>query len=231
LKWSDPESVLELIPLISKREGIGGELAEGSKRLGERYGALEQVIHVKGLEVPNHDPRAFAGMATVYAAGSRGASHLEGDMYSVDMGVESRELGIFSGDRLDNEGKGETAARAQSHRAFFDCVIMCHFAIVPNEKIIQLLNLATGMQLSIEDILTIGTRAVTLKRIFNLKCGLKPEDDLLPKPLLKPLPDEATDDFVPDVELQIKDYYTYRRWDQQTGWPSDEALQELGIDL
>ncbi len=231
LKWSDPDRIIELIPLIANRREIGGELAEGSVKLGEKYGVLDQVIHVKGLEVPNHDPRAFAGMATVYAAGSRGASHLEGDMYSVDMGVESRELGIFSGDRLDNEGKGETAARAQSHRAFFDTVIMCHFALVSNEAIIELLRLATGKQLTIEDILTVGSRAVTLKRIFNLRCGLTPEDDTLPKPLLKPLPDEATDDFVPDIDLQMKDYYAYRKWDRKTGWPTDEALRELGIDL
>jgi aldehyde:ferredoxin oxidoreductase len=230
LEWSNPEGVMDLIPLISRREGIGGEIAEGSLRLGERYGVADQVIHVKGLEVPNHDPRAFAGMATVYAAASRGASHLEGDMYSVDMGVESRELGIFSGDRLENEGKGETAAKAQSHRAFFDCVIMCHFAIVPNEKIIELLNLATGMNFNIEDILKIGSRAVTLKRIFNLKCGLKPEDDTLPKPLLKPLPDEVTEDFAPDIDLQMNEYYSYRKWDRDTGWPTDEALKELDIE-
>ncbi|MFX1368510.1 MAG: aldehyde ferredoxin oxidoreductase C-terminal domain-containing protein, partial [Promethearchaeota archaeon] len=56
-------------------------------------------------------------------------------------------------------------------------------------------------------------------------------DDTLPEPLLKPLPDEATEDFVPDIDLQMRDYYAYRKWDRKTGWPTDEALKELGIDL
>ena len=66
---------------------------------------------------------------------------------------------------------------------------------------------------------------------FNLKCGLKPEDDTLPKPLLVPLPDEATEDFTPDIDLQMIDYYAYRKWDRTTGWPTDEALQKLEIEL
>jgi len=87
------------------------------------------------------------------------------------------------------------------------------------------------MDLSIEDILKIGSRAVTLKRLFNLRAGLKSEDDTLPMPLLQPLPDEATEDFVPDIDLQLIDYYAYRKWDRTTGWPTDEALHELDIDL
>lgn len=231
LQWSDADAVMDILPQISIRQGLGAELAEGVKWLGEKYDVAEMAIHVKGLEVPNHDPRAFAGMTTVYATGARGASHLEGDMYSVDMGVEARDLGIPSGDRLENEGKGEVAAKSQSYRAFFDCLIMCHFAIVPNETILRLLSLATGNSLRVEEILLIGSRAVTLKRIFNLGCGLTPMDDRLPDPLLHPLPEEATENFVPDVSLQIREYYQYRKWDQETGWPRDEALRELGLDI
>ncbi|MHA2193331.1 MAG: aldehyde ferredoxin oxidoreductase C-terminal domain-containing protein, partial [Candidatus Thorarchaeota archaeon] len=183
----------------------------------------------KGQEVPNHDPRAFAGMATVYATASRGATHLEGDMYSVDMGVEVREIGINSGDRLENEGKGNTAARAQDFRAFFDSIMMCHFAQVPFDTILGLVNMAIGALLTSEDVLLIGSRAVTMKRLFNLKCGLKPQDDRLPAPLLKPLPDYATDDFVPDMEIQLNDYYEYRGWDRKTGAPTKETLERLGL--
>ncbi|MGY5854032.1 MAG: aldehyde ferredoxin oxidoreductase family protein [Candidatus Thorarchaeota archaeon] len=231
LKWSDPERVIELIHEIAKREGLGDDIAEGSKRMSLKYKVPELAIHVKGLEVPNHDPRAFSGMATVYAMASRGASHLEGDMYSVDMGVEARELGIHSGDRLDNEAKGSTAAKAQDFRAFFDTMIMCHFAIVPTENMLRLLNLAVGGSYKLEDILTIGARAVTMKRLINLKLGLQVVDDRLPDPLLRPLPDEATFDFVPDVEKQVAEYYEYRDWDKTTGHPSPKALKNLDIEI
>ncbi|MFW9809594.1 MAG: aldehyde ferredoxin oxidoreductase family protein, partial [Candidatus Thorarchaeota archaeon] len=171
--WNDPDQVIETIHSIAKREGIGNILAEGAVSLAGKHAAEDIVLHVRGMEIPNHDPRAFSGMATIYAVASRGASHMEGDMYSVDMGQEFRQLGINSGDRLENDNKGHIAARAQDFRAFFDSVIMCHFAIVPPEKIVELLNLAIGTSYKLEDILKIGARAVTMKRLFNLRCGLK----------------------------------------------------------
>jgi aldehyde:ferredoxin oxidoreductase len=106
---------------------------------------------------------------------------------------------------------------------------MCHFAIVPPEKIIQLLNLAIGSSYHLDDILTIGARAVTMKRLFNLRCGLKTSDEKLPKPLLIPHAESVTDDFVPDVDQQLDEYYNYRQWDRETGRPSDTALKKLGL--
>jgi aldehyde:ferredoxin oxidoreductase len=230
LKWGESDKLIEHVNAIANRSGFGDSLAEGSLLLGKKYNAEKYVLHVKGLEVPNHDPRAFGGMATVYATASRGASHLEGDMYSVDLGADVRELGIVSGDRLENEGKGITAAKAQSFRAFFDSIIMCHFAIVPPNTIIDLLNLATGFSLTSENILPIGSRAVTMKRLFNLKCGFKPADDSLPSALLKPHPDSVTEDFVPDIKHQLTEYYQYRKWDFKSGRPTPEALEELGLE-
>jgi aldehyde:ferredoxin oxidoreductase len=230
-KWNDADTVIDTIHKIAKREGIGNILAEGSLALGKKHNAEESVMHVRGLEIPNHDPRAFSGMATVYTTASRGATHLEGDMYSVDMGADVRELGIVGGNRLENEGKGALAAKAQNYRAFFDSVIMCHFAIVPPKTIISLLNLATGRNFNVEDILTIGARAVTTKRLFNLRCGLRTQDEKLPPALLKPHPENVTNDFVPDVDMQLRDYYEYRKWDRKTGKPSEEALRSLGIDI
>lgn len=227
--WNNPEQVINTLHEIAKREGIGDILAEGSVSVARKHSAEDLVLHVRGMEIPNHDPRAFSGMTTVYTIASRGATHMEGDMYSVDVGVEWRELGIISGDRLENDGKGMIAARSQDFRAFFDSVIMCHFAIVPPKTIVELLNLAIGSSYQLEDILEIGARAVTMKRLFNLKCGLKTEDEKLPTPLLIPHAESVTDDFVPDVDAQLDEYYDYRNWDRKTGRPSDEALKELGL--
>jgi len=229
LQWGDTDRIADMIQAIAMRQGPGTTLAEGSKRLGDSLGVSEQVLHVKGMEVPNHDPRAFSGMATVYAVAARGATHLEGDMYSVDMGADVMELGINSGDRLENEGKGATAAKAQDYRAFFDLLVMCHFAILPLQTIADLIRMAMGNAMRISDMLMFGSRSVTMKRMFNLKCGLTPQDDSLPAQLLRPLPESATDDFVPDLQLQLRDYYAYRKWDRNTGRPTGAALKELGL--
>jgi aldehyde:ferredoxin oxidoreductase len=228
-KWNDSDSVLDSIHKIARREGIGNILAEGSLALGQKCDAEDIVLHVRGLEIPNHDPRAFFGMASIYAIASRGATHLEGDMYSVDLGTDVQELGIIRSDRLQNKGKGETAARSQDFRAFFDSLIMCHFAEVPPKTIIKLLNLATGRDYTIADILAIGARAVTMKRLFNLRSGLKTSDEVLPLSIISPHPEAVTSDFVPDVEMQLKEYYEYRKWDRVSGEPSKEALESLEL--
>jgi aldehyde:ferredoxin oxidoreductase len=227
--WDNPDGVIDTIHAIATREGVGDVLAEGAVSLAKKHSAEDIVLHVRGMEIPNHDPRAFSGMATVYTIASRGATHLEGDMYSVDMGQEFRQLGINAGDRLENKDKGMTAARAQDLRVFFDSVIMCHFAIVPPERIIELLNMAIGSSYQLEDVLKIGARAVTVKRLFNIKCGLKTEDEKLPKSLLTPHPESVTDDFVPDIDAQLDEYYEYRKWDRKTGRPSQTALDELDL--
>lgn len=229
LKWGDPEAVIELIHKIARRENDGRLFAEGARALAQKHGAEDRALHVRGLEIPNHDPRAFGGMATVYTMASRGATHLEGDMYSVDMGADYREIGIVGGDRLQNETKGTIAAKAQDFRAFCDSVIICHFAILPLNSIVSLLNLAIGSSLSVNDILPIGTRAVTMKRLLNLRLGLRTEDERLPRQLLEPQADSVTDDFVPDLDTQLDEYYSYRKWARETGIPSTEALSELGL--
>jgi aldehyde:ferredoxin oxidoreductase len=58
---------------------------------------------------------------------------------------------------------------------------------------------------------------------------LKTDDEKLPKALLIPHPESVTDDFVPDVDAQLDEYYEYRKWDRKTGKPSDAALDELGM--
>jgi aldehyde:ferredoxin oxidoreductase len=230
-KWADPDNVIDSIHNIAQREGLGNLLAEGSLALGMKYNAKESVLHVRGLEIPNHDPRAFAGMATIFTIASRGATHLEGEMYSVDMGVDNRELGITSGDRFVNKGKGVTAAKIQNLRAFYDSMIMCHFATLHPQTILSLLNLATGRTLQLDDIHSIGSRAVTMKRLFNLRCGLQTKDEQLPSALTKAHPESVVSDFVVDIDMQLGEYYEFRKWNRNSGRPSNEALSELDIKL
>ena len=79
-----------------------------ARELGRDEGEAAQV---KGLEVPMHDGRAFHGLALSYATGPRGACHLKGDYYNIDLGNMVLEYMILPSDRLVSEGKG--GARSQ----------------------------------------------------------------------------------------------------------------------
>ncbi|NLW11011.1 MAG: aldehyde:ferredoxin oxidoreductase, partial [Clostridiaceae bacterium] len=78
LKFGDTSMLEALVELVSKREGIGAEIAEGTKRLAEKYGGSDYAINVKGLETAAYEPRAAQGMGLGYATSNRGGCHLNG---------------------------------------------------------------------------------------------------------------------------------------------------------
>jgi aldehyde:ferredoxin oxidoreductase len=229
LEWGDPEPVITLIPKIAHREGFGDILAEGTRSMGERYDAADLAVHVKGLEVSCWDPRALFGMATSYATSPRGGTHLDGDMYMVLQGQVIMELGIDADDPQTDEGMGEVAAKSQSWRQVSNSLIMCQFPTYTVDEITQFYSFVIGRNTTPKELLHIGDRIITLKRLINLNLGFIPEDDSLPSLLLQPLPDGGTNGMVPNLEKQLNDYYAYRDWDRKTGRPSAAALKKVGL--
>jgi aldehyde:ferredoxin oxidoreductase len=87
LHFGDPAGITELIQDIGHRRGLGNELADGVKRLAERYGGHEFAMHVKGLELSAYDPRGSYAQGVEYATTNRGGCHVQGaSMYLESVG-------------------------------------------------------------------------------------------------------------------------------------------------
>ncbi|MFX1339399.1 MAG: aldehyde ferredoxin oxidoreductase family protein, partial [Promethearchaeota archaeon] len=101
IKWGNGELILKLIDKIAKRDGIGNVLAEGVRIMAEKLEVdPELAAHVKGLEMPMHDPRAFDGQALSYMTCCVGANHEKADWFSAEMGnLDYSRLRIKRGDR------------------------------------------------------------------------------------------------------------------------------------
>jgi len=231
IRYGDIQTTHRLIEMIARREGFGDALAEGSAALAERFGVPELAATVNRLEIPMHDPRAFVGLAVTYALSPRGACHMEGDMYGVDTGQgPAIELGILPGDRFDmTEERGRIAARHQAWRNLYNALTLCQFQNPGVEWLLAALNGATGWDLEAEDLMTLGKRLVTFKRLLNLRRGLTRADDRLPDLLLEPLDDGGTEGTVPDVDTLLAGAYAEYGWDLATGQPARETLEELGL--
>ncbi len=231
IHYGDVETIHRLIEMMARREGFGGALAEGSAALAERFGVPELAATVNRLEVPMHDPRAFAGLAVTYALSPRGACHMEGDMYSVDTGQGPPiELDVIPGDRFETtKEKGRTSARQQAWRNLYNAIDLCQFQNPGVERLLAALNTATGWGLEADDLMTLGKRIVTLKRMLNLRLGLTRADDRLPDLLMKPLDDGGTEGTVPDVDALLAGAYAEYGWDPETGEPTQETLEKLGL--
>ncbi|MHA1271572.1 MAG: aldehyde ferredoxin oxidoreductase family protein [Candidatus Helarchaeota archaeon] len=229
LNWGDIDPALQLIEMISKREGFGDLLAEGSYRLALKLNApLEDVAVVNKMEIPFHDPRAFFGMALNYATSPRGACHMTGDIYEVDLGRADADVGIVSGDRQSIDGKAKIVVNLQNYRAVYAAAIMCNFSFPPAKEFAALLNDVTGMKIKINDLKLLGERLINLKRIFNLKMGLTAKNDQLPNIMLRPL-DGGTEGKVPDIKQLLKEYYECRDWDPKSGKPNKNKLEALEL--
>lgn len=76
LKFGQTDNLSEVFELIASREGIGDDLAEGSKRMSEKFGGKEFAIHAKGMELAAYEPRGAVGQGLGYATANRGGCHL-----------------------------------------------------------------------------------------------------------------------------------------------------------
>ncbi|TFG33843.1 aldehyde ferredoxin oxidoreductase [Candidatus Thorarchaeota archaeon] len=225
-EWGEVDSALALMKMIATRTGVGDTMAEGSLHFGEQYGVSDLAAQVNGLELPMHDPRGFSGMAAGYATSPRGACHMAADMYNVQMGQPNEAFGIESVDRFENEAN--LVARQQDFRALTNSAIICNFYSVNGHELTKLLQLVTGWNVTVQEIVKTGERIFTMMRLLNLKLGYDTKNEQLPQIVLKPL-EGATEGYVPVVDEHLDKWYDTRGWDRATGRPPLERLQELDL--
>lgn len=230
LRWGDGECILKLVKNIIDQDGIGSLLSKGTLGMARELGQDEgESAQVKGLEIPMHEGRAFHGLAISYATGPRGACHLKGDYYNIDLGNMVLEYMVLPSDRLVSEGKGEPAAKFQSFRDLFDALTLCKFSPAQVPQICDMLNAVTGWSYSPEDLLVAGNRSINLKRAISNLRGVTRDHDRLPQICLAPLSEGTTDGIQPNMEGMLKEYYQYHGWDWETGRPTRDKLIELGL--
>jgi aldehyde:ferredoxin oxidoreductase len=235
LNWGNAKSVVNLVEKIGRREGTGCLLGEGVMRASAKLGRGSDAfaLHVKGLEPPGHDARAYNSLAIGYATGNRGACHLQGMSYAFERSVTMPELGIDEvQDRLGAVKKGELVAKTQDLMSLFDSLKLCKFLLFGGVKLTHMLdwfNAVTGFEISQADFLKAGERIYNLKRIYNVRCGITREDDIVPTRMLREKRGAGgSADNLPPFSEMLDEYYRYRGWDQ-SGVPSKDKLEELGL--
>lgn len=235
LNWGNHLAIVELVNKIGKREGIGDILADGSKRAAEKLGggSEEFAMHIKGLELPLHDPRAFASWAVAYATASRGGCHIQAPTYWIERGVTFYDLGFLEKiERFTSEGKAKFAKVFQDFCETIESMVICKFSLYGNLRsphMLKLISLSTGWDVDLDEFLKIGERSLNLKRMINVKLGVSRRDDTLPKRILSlQLMDGGTQGHIPDLETMLSEYYQLRGWSQD-GIPNTEKLEELSL--
>jgi aldehyde:ferredoxin oxidoreductase len=243
--WGNAEAAMKLIEKTSTRDGIGNLLAEGIKKAAKKIGrgSEKYAMEVKGLEVPMHEPRGKKGVGLAYAISARGACHMQA-FHDTDTEAENvaPEIGISKGlNRHDtSKDKVDMVKKSQDWVAVTNSLLLCTapawvgFDYTKPTFLVETLNAITGMNFTVNELMTIGERMNNLCRCFNVREGTTRKDDYLPPRFTEePLPDgPSKGQRITNEELQkmLDNYYELRGWNKNTGIPKREKLIELGLE-
>jgi len=227
ITWGDEDAILELISKIANRQGIGDIIADGSRRIIEKWPEMDKIIlQVKGLEQSAYDSRAGSSMALAYATSDIGAHHTRAWTIAKEM---------EEGQGWSDEEKIETVIYHQKLRPLFDMLGVCRLPWIElglNERhYANFYKYVTGNEASLEQLLELSNDIYDLTRLINTRLGMSRKDDSLPykvwanPPLTGPNAGKVIDREYFQKLLSL--YYLQRGWDEN-GIPQARVENNFG---
>jgi len=246
LNFGNHQAMIQLIHKIAKREGIGDLLAEGTLRAAQKIGQGTEkfAMQVKGQELAMHEPRGKGSLALAYALSSTGANHTEAPHdYLFQEGAfgvsDLTELGLMDPTPAINLGPEKARQFAYMQRTWnvFNTLGLCIFTAGPGKllkmnQVAEAVQAATGWDTNLWEIMKLGERTITIKRVVSAREGVSRKDDRLPDRFFEPLEGgllkgKALDRNEFETALDI--YYDMMGWNRKTGMPIPGKLVDLGL--
>jgi len=232
LTFGNHVALMEIIPKIAHREGLGDILAEGVKRASEKIGKGSEkfAMHSKGLEFPGFDVRGLKATALSFAVSTRGADH----MSSAVFGPEIRgRINRFKFEK----GQGGFVAEKENNLTLYDLLMICRFSgdlwMNVYSDLSHLYTLVTGIPLTSEELRAAGERVWNMEKAYNIREGWTRKDDSLPPRVFNdPIPDgDAKGSHLTkeEFDFMLDDYYAARGWTRD-GMSTKKKLIELGLN-
>jgi aldehyde:ferredoxin oxidoreductase len=218
-------------------------VARAAKRLGPQAEGL--ALHVRGQEVPMHEPRGKKSLALAYATSPTGADHMEAPHDTLYEGFFPGKhalapLGLIEPVNMLDTGPKKVRAftYAQKLWGLYNVVGMCCFVGVPIGKLelgplVDFLAGVTGWDVSLWELLKAADREAALARLYNHRENLAAAADTLPDRFFEPLEagalkGERLDRA--DFGRMLRTYYRMMGWDAATGLPTPETCAELEVE-
>ncbi len=239
LGWGRPIEAVKLTEMLINREGFGDVLADGVKVAAKKIGngAEAYAVHAGGQELPMHDSRLDAGYAIAYQCEPTPGRHtISNYMYPGLFAVKKQ---FPHAKKLVKQGqdKMEKDVREYTIGTFFMQLVngcgLCEFG--PMTGLLPLpdyINAVTGWNMTPEEYFKIGERILSLRKAFNVREGLTPQDSALHERAVgtKPLTSGPLKGITVDIANLQQGFFNLVGWESTTGGPSAEKQKELGID-
>ena len=239
LGWGKSDVILKLAEMIIDREGIGDVLADGVRLASQKIGngSDAYAVHAGDQELSMHDSRLDPGYAISYQCEATPGRHTIASYQDADLRSgkkifpQARQMEKEAGDKESKKVALHTATSVYAQ--LINCTGLCLLGVdCLDYPIVDYLNAATGWNLDADDYFKTGRRIQALRKAFNIREGLQPEDSKLhPRGLGRP-PQSAgpLKGKTVDIESLEAHYYRNLGYDPATGGPTVQTLQELEID-
>lgn len=236
--WGNGEGLLAFIEEISNHSGFGGIFSDGIRQAASKFKpeAVAYANHVKGQDIPAHDPRVYYNLALSYATGNRGACHMRAYSQIATMGALLPEAGIDKAPAPDTlEGSAFVVKTYQDFTSFYNACVQCQFMIwggLSLTDMAECLNAVTGWEMTTKDIMKCGERIFTVQRLLNNKWGISSRDDTLPERFFEPSKSGPRAGKAPKKALfkkELAQLYKLRGWDEN-GIVTESTIKQLGLD-
>jgi len=240
LNFGNAEAMVQMVELIAKRKGLGDILADGVKRAAEKIknGSEKFAMHVKGQEIPMHEPRFKQGLGVGYAVSPTGAEHMA-NMHDTTIASERSiavhtAIGILEPLEINDIGIKKIRALVYytNWRNLMNTLLICYFVPWDYVDIPEIVRAVTGWYTSSWELMKVGERITTMARVFNIREGFKRENDCLPERFFQPHTSGALSETAikpEDFKSAIINYYKMIGWNED-GIPTKSKLEELDID-
>jgi len=209
IDYGNVDAMAELLRDIASRSGIGNILADGIRNAAETWKLEDIAVQVKGMEPAGYDPRVLKGMGLGYATSDRGACHLRSTFYKAELSgmIEAAET----------DGKAKLFLDFENRLTIFDVMILCRFYrdLYPWEKLAEVVRAVTGLDFNRQKLEKMALEIADLVRRFNLREGMNPAEDRLPKHLHRNLQDSGKVITEAELKKMLRDYYRLHGWDDR----------------
>jgi aldehyde:ferredoxin oxidoreductase len=211
INWGEVDKIAELLHDISSKKGTGAILSEGIQHAAKVWNMEDVAIHVKGLDPAGYDPRVLKGMGLANATSDRGACHLRATFYKAEL------AGMIPMDQM--EGKAKLFLEFEDRFNIHDSLILCRFyrdIYWDWSYLSTIVEMTTGLKLDENGLRKISSTIQNETRRFNLREGMTPKDDTLPKRFFdEPLGKEGKTIRREDLQKMLQDYYALRGWSSE----------------
>jgi aldehyde:ferredoxin oxidoreductase len=226
-KFGSTEALAYWLTKMGTNEGkLGKLMAQGSYRMAEHYGHTEYSMTIKKQELAAYDPRGVQGHGLEYAVGNRGADHVRAYLISPEVLGVPEKL-----DPQDIDSKPQWVIIFQNLTGVIDSSGLCLFTSfsLGAPEYNAMINAATGFDMSVDEMMQVGSRIWNMERQFNLDAGLDPKDDTLPKRFFEePAKEGPNKGKVHRLPEMLPKFYELRGWSAD-GRPTPETLKELSL--